>query len=121
MQIRKAGLNNPCSNFSFFLFVMPCGLWDLSSLTRDQTPALKLLNPKHWATREFPTLTFQGVTNGHILALRLPEEREGKKCHVSWLLIHSRTGLCEIMARGGVRIFGKPLGVSTQQGNQHPM
>ena len=44
--------------------------------------------------------------------MRLPEEREGKKCHVSWLLIHSRTSLCEIMGRAGVRIFGKPLGVS---------
>ena len=37
--------------FSFFL-AAPCGLWDLSSLTRNwtQTTAVKPRNPNHWAT-----------------------------------------------------------------------
>ena len=32
---------------------MLCGLWDLSSLTKDQTPALGAQSSNHWTTREF--------------------------------------------------------------------
>ena len=37
---------------------MLCGLWDLSSPTRDQTQALavKVPSPNHWTTREFSKL-----------------------------------------------------------------
>ena len=47
---------------SFFVLVvllptlfMPCDLWDLSSLTRDQTQAMavKVSSHSHWTTREF--------------------------------------------------------------------
>ena len=35
-------------------------MWDLSSATRDQTrvPAVKVLSPNHWTTREFLHLLF---------------------------------------------------------------
>lgn len=34
---------------------MPCGLWDLSSLTRDQTlDPCETWIPNHWTTRKFP-------------------------------------------------------------------
>ena len=38
----------------------PCGLQDLSSLTRDQTqaPAVKVPSPNHWTTKEFPFFFF---------------------------------------------------------------
>ena len=32
---------------------MLCGLWDLSSPTKDQTPALGAQSSNHWTTREF--------------------------------------------------------------------
>ena len=40
--------------FFFFFLVVPCGLWDLSPLTRDWTQAteVKAWNPNHQATRE---------------------------------------------------------------------
>ena len=39
----------------FFFFASPCGLWDLSSLTRELTwvTAENVLSPNHWAAREF--------------------------------------------------------------------
>lgn len=41
---------------------MPCGLWDLSSLTRDQTlDPCETLIPNHWTTRKFPSLTLNEV------------------------------------------------------------
>ena len=38
------------------ILVAPRGLWDLSSLTRDQTwgLAVRAPSPNHWITREFP-------------------------------------------------------------------
>ena len=35
---------------------MPHTLWDLSSLTSDETqaPAMRALNPHHWTARDFP-------------------------------------------------------------------
>ena len=46
--------------FLFFNLATPHGLWDLSSPTRDQTraPAVKVLSPNHWTTREFPSISF---------------------------------------------------------------
>ena len=46
----------PCLDFLFL--AAPCGLQDLSSLTRDRTQALavKMTNPNHWTAREFPCL-----------------------------------------------------------------
>ena len=41
-------------DFFFFLikiFFWPQGIWDLSSPTRDQTPALEVLSLKHWTAR----------------------------------------------------------------------
>ena len=42
----------------FFLVFLPtpCGMWDLSSQTRDRTLATcsGAQNPDHWTTREFP-------------------------------------------------------------------
>ena len=42
--------------FFFFFWLHPQGLKDLSSLARDQTwtQAVKVWNPKHWTTGEFP-------------------------------------------------------------------
>ena len=49
--------------FFFFLFflVSPHSMWVLSYPTRDQTwtPAVKVLHPNHWTTREFPWSIFQ--------------------------------------------------------------
>ena len=42
--------------YYFFFLATPCGLWDLSSLTRDGTwaTAVKAPNPNHWTAREIP-------------------------------------------------------------------
>ena len=39
---------------AFALFLWLCGMWDLSSLTRNwtMTPAVEAQRPKHWTTRE---------------------------------------------------------------------
>ena len=45
------------SNFNIFFFLATlCSLQDLSSLTRDWTPApaMKAPSPNHWTSREFP-------------------------------------------------------------------
>ena len=44
----------------FFFLAKPCSLWDLSSPTRDQllAPAVKVLSPNPWTTREFPKSDF---------------------------------------------------------------
>ena len=41
----------------------PCGLWDLSSPTRNRTlvPAVKAPSPNHWTTREFPKENFKNL------------------------------------------------------------
>ena len=41
---------------SFFFFIVPINLWDLSYLTRGQIkpPAVEAWSPNHWTTREFP-------------------------------------------------------------------
>lgn len=41
--------------FFFFFWTMTCGLWDLSSPSRDRTraPAVKTASPNHWTAREF--------------------------------------------------------------------
>ena len=46
--------------FFFFFLAKPCSLWDLSSPTRDQllAPAVKVLSPNPWTTREFPKSDF---------------------------------------------------------------
>ena len=46
--------------FLFVLLAIPCILWDLSSLTRDQTqvPAMKAQSPNHRTSREFPPNPF---------------------------------------------------------------
>ena len=43
----------------FFLkSAMPCGLWDLSSPTRDPWPlAVRAWSPDHWTAREFPKVS----------------------------------------------------------------
>ena len=40
----------------FFFFSLPLGMWDLSSLTRDQTHAHALVvqNLNHWTAKEVP-------------------------------------------------------------------
>ena len=43
----------------FYFLAIPCGLWDLISLTRDGTrapppPAVEGRRPNHYTTREFP-------------------------------------------------------------------
>ena len=45
--------------FFFFFLAASHSLWDLSSLTRDQTCALaeKELSPNHWAARKFLPFT----------------------------------------------------------------
>ena len=55
---KKKKPNNGSSFFNFL--VLPCGPWDLSFLTRDQTlaPAVEALIFNHWTTREFPCLHF---------------------------------------------------------------
>ena len=53
--------------FLFFFFsVVPHGLWDLSSLTRDQTqaPAVEAQSPDQRTAREFPI--FSLLRNLHI-------------------------------------------------------
>ena len=42
--------------FFFFFWPMPCGMWDLSSLTRDRTcfSALKAQSHNHWTARKVP-------------------------------------------------------------------
>ena len=47
-----------CISVEFFCFIfsaMPCGLWDLSSPTRDWTwaPAVKAWSPNHWTARDY--------------------------------------------------------------------
>ena len=45
--------------FNCFLFLAtPCGMWDLSSLTRLQThiPCVGRQSLNHWTTREVPTV-----------------------------------------------------------------
>ena len=48
------------SSLFFFFLVVPCGLWDPSSPTRDQPGiepgplAVKARSPNHWIAREFP-------------------------------------------------------------------
>ena len=40
----------------YFVLAEPCSLWNLNSLTRDQTQALAMRAPSlnHWTAREFP-------------------------------------------------------------------
>ena len=49
----------------FYFLVAPCGLWDLSFLTRDRTRAMamKVWNPNHQATREPPRLLLLQALN----------------------------------------------------------
>ena len=46
--------------FFFFFWSMPCGMWDLISLTRDQTcsSALEAESHNHWTARKSPSLHF---------------------------------------------------------------
>ena len=46
--------------FFFFFWSMPCGMWDLSSLTRDQTcsSALEAESHNHWTARKSSSLHF---------------------------------------------------------------
>ena len=46
--------------YYFNILAMPCGTWDLSSLTRDQTctPSLEGQTFNHWTAREVPTSVF---------------------------------------------------------------
>ena len=39
---------------------MECGMWDLSSLTRNQTyaPAVEVQSLNHWTTREVPFVAY---------------------------------------------------------------
>ena len=49
-------------NLFIYLLVVPCILWDPSSLTRDWTWVLscqKVLSPNHWTHREFPKPLFK--------------------------------------------------------------
>ena len=45
----------------FFFLVSLCIVWDLSSLTRDQTPiaCVKKCSLNHWTTREIPEVPFK--------------------------------------------------------------
>ena len=49
-------------SISFYLtfLAMLCGMWDLSSLTRDRTctPALEVQSLNHWTSRDIPEITF---------------------------------------------------------------
>ena len=44
--------------FCFILLAMPCGMWDLSSPTKDRTqaPCLEAWSLNHWTAREAPQL-----------------------------------------------------------------
>ena len=52
--------------FIIIILVAPWGLWDLSSLTRDQTwsLAVRVPSPNHWITREFPGIC-RLLNDGH--------------------------------------------------------
>ena len=63
--------------FFFFSFLaLPCGMQDLSSLTRNPacTPTLKVWRPNHWASREVPCFTILSAKSTHpgILHLTVP-------------------------------------------------
>ena len=53
-----------CGIFSCSMQTLNCGMWDLSSLTRDRTraPALGAQNLSHWTTREVSPLPYYLVT-----------------------------------------------------------
>ena len=60
--IGKVMLLNILCLYLFIFFVTPHGVWDLSSLTRNQTCAPysgKSLN--HWTAREVPILCFLNI------------------------------------------------------------
>ena len=46
--------------FCFVFSAMPCGLWDLSSPTRDWTwaPTVKAQSPNHWTARDYVSGVF---------------------------------------------------------------
>ena len=47
----------------YVLFFWPRGIWDLSSLTRDQTrtPSTARRSPNHWTAKEVPSLCFSNL------------------------------------------------------------
>ena len=50
--------NMGCRNRFFFFFCMVCGI-SVSQLGMEPgAPAVKVLNPDHWTTREFPEIAF---------------------------------------------------------------
>ena len=61
--------------FNFFFLATPCGMWDLSSQTRDQPRphALEVKSLNHWTTREVPIrCSFAlGQTTKGLVAVRL--------------------------------------------------
>ena len=47
--------------YFYFYLAMLCGMWDLSSPTRDQTPAACIESAEslnHWTTRQVPQMSF---------------------------------------------------------------
>ena len=48
----------------FYILAAPCGMWDLSSLTRDltATPVFKVGSINHWTTREVTQINFLQLT-----------------------------------------------------------
>ena len=61
-------------NLFIYLLVVPCILWDPTSLTRDWTWVLsyqKVLSPNHWTHREFPKPLLKKKKSSIISALNL--------------------------------------------------
>ena len=58
------------------LMIILCGLWDLSSLTRDWTwgTALKAQNPDHWTTSELLSFAFPVSKHSHIFLFLCSKE-----------------------------------------------
>lgn len=50
--------NTDCRNRFFFFFCMVCGILVSQLGMEPGAPAVKVLNPDHWTTREFPEIAF---------------------------------------------------------------
>ena len=61
-------LHSACLFLLLFIFAIPCGLWDLSSPTRDQIQVHGSDSPSlnHWIAKEVPQPVFWGLANGYM-------------------------------------------------------
>ena len=80
--------------FFFFFFFLLCGMWDLSSLTRDRThtPLHWKQSLNHWTTREVPFFFFvfnllsHSFSSAKLIFYSLRHKRKYLKCRTRYII-----------------------------------